>query len=603
MPVKNDPSEPFGSLVARNGSPPPLEGASGSVGGRAANGTEGVSRVDRASEDPFGTGPSGGEGLGGVQETSILSQEAPSGVPRDHPLNEESESRTSIGNASETSEGPISLGSSEYHPPPRPVAPLPGSNAASSNRRATLDVDAFTRLMVTGDTGAAPAGASQGDNHDENRPHQDTSSFETPERTRSQLPESRRTSTVGVKVPPPPPKPRHGRPLSHRVVSSGAQVSASFAPPKPTPPPRDRIEEKTNAWTSTTTTTTTTTPDRRLSSLSPDISPNSSEVILTPQESSDGSPRMRKPPTPPLARRASHVRRTASRTLDTSAVASASSASSSTSATGVAPSTAQAPDSRPDLRRSPASSPASTPPAYPKSSKPLPVPPSPRNASGFPPASVAHGGHDSSSIREESTAEEQDNKQSISHTTQALPQPQPSASNSSNVENATTRLPAITSPSSSAQSSPRTSISGPRVDLRSQTETQPRSSPRSKRVSMMMPAPPPPPPRRAGVSVSMRGSSDAHHSSPTTSRKSSQSSPANPTAVNQTQRPPLAPETTATTTTTMTPTTKPEPPESPLPHASHAADILADLSQLQQEVDACRGQYERETQAKAKQEG
>lgn len=560
MPVLENPAEPFGSLVARNGSPPPLDGASSNSDALITNATGGAHIIDRSGYDLFSAEPSGSEDHNDAQVTQTPSRESNDEGPRNLSQNKEAESGKSIEISSDMFESSISLPprSSESHPATRSESQLSTSGSGNS-RRATLDVDAFTRLILTGNPGTAPTETTQRNNQDENDRSQNQSSFEASQHTRSKSVESNtssttRPSTLGGKVPPPPPKPRHGRQVSHRVVSNGAQVPASSPLPRPTPSPRDKVEERISA--------STTTPYRRSNNTSPDASPNSSVLVLTPQESIDGSPRTKKPPTPPLARRTSHMRRSVSRT-------------SNSSVTGTLTGTPESVDSK----RSPASSQANTPPSFPISSKPLPVPPSPRNTSDFSTASTAHSGHDTSSVSMDSATEKQGDLQNGAHPIQAL-----SATNI-NPQNAV-HSPIHTS--SSPQPPARTrNVSGQglpqaEADLKSQADTR-RPSPRPNRASVMSHAPPPPPPpRRAGLNNHMRSSSDTHNSQ--TLRKSSQSSNTPPPAANQNQTTPV---------TTEAATTSSNPSVSPSPGASHAANVLADLTRLQQEVDAYRGQYER----------
>ncbi|KAK2741372.1 hypothetical protein FQN57_005656 [Myotisia sp. PD_48] len=182
------------------------------------------------------------------------------------------------------------------------------------NRR-TMDVDAFKRLLLTGDAGleftSAPATkgpdlqSASGDERRRSGIYMSDSHIESPRRIPSQDEKEKRSS----KQPPPPPKSRRGKPIQHTtqtdsavqktasILSSSPEATSGLTQANPTlrHPPRLSPPDSpahTNSWGPPT-------PDRRAAALS---EPTFKSII----------PLHKRAPTPPVARRHSQIKRSIS---------------------------------------------------------------------------------------------------------------------------------------------------------------------------------------------------------------------------------------------------------------------------------------------------
>ena len=198
----------------------------------------------------------------------------------------------SMSNASQPSLHRRSYSSNHANVPGPPAAGTPDSTRA---KRATLDVDAFKRLLMTGDAGDSGLGLSMRNAADGTLPSPARPTDGASSRYDENIAPVSQAS-AGEKRKPPPPKTRHGRLI--RSVDEGAlsaspaqssipsiSTSPSIHPERqPKPLPRTPSEVP---MTPTTTSA---------------VSSDSTQV------STNQSSQFRRPPTPPLARRHSQMK-------------------------------------------------------------------------------------------------------------------------------------------------------------------------------------------------------------------------------------------------------------------------------------------------------
>jgi hypothetical protein len=212
--------------------------------------------------------------------------------------------------------------------------------AAPGNNRASLDVESFKNLLMTGKPGPGPSGLSQQSTtipssvpsgpQFESSSSTDTSSisrqslFEQPQqihaespRTSFEMPESEEDESMGVvseakkgkKKPPPAPKHRHGKLVTQRQPQT---VSFdSFAASEPAIPPVTVTEDSSNANKPLPPTPIVSPPPLHVTTQDasqqrpPPVQQHSSESLL---RSDSTRSQKRAPPPVPLARRQSQLR-------------------------------------------------------------------------------------------------------------------------------------------------------------------------------------------------------------------------------------------------------------------------------------------------------
>ncbi|KAK2827792.1 hypothetical protein FQN49_007336 [Arthroderma sp. PD_2] len=179
---------------------------------------------------------------------------------------------------------------------------------AAKGKKATMDVDAFKRLLLTGDTGAENTKTSRdSDMLSPSKQHQHPYNLGTSvaaqenhgdqtQSAASSISSQQKPDKRPPKLPPPPPKTRRGK------------VIARNSEPTPTDVPIRSSEAPVSPQTSTHTTGYTKSPASSIHG-APPPSPLSRRIAAQSEPSPSSNTQHKRPPTPPLTRRHSQMKR------------------------------------------------------------------------------------------------------------------------------------------------------------------------------------------------------------------------------------------------------------------------------------------------------
>ncbi|KAF3479852.1 uncharacterized protein GIQ15_06828 [Arthroderma uncinatum] len=174
---------------------------------------------------------------------------------------------------------------------------------AAKRKRATMDVDTFKRLLLTGDTGTEDTNASRDlDIRSPSNQHplnigtavtMQENHGDQPRSAASSISSQQRSDKRPPKLPPPPPKTRRGKVIARSAEPTDSTMRPAGAPVSP--------------QTSTHTTSYTKSPASSIHGVPP-ASPISRRTAVQ-SEPSPSSMQHKRPPTPPLTRRHSQMKR------------------------------------------------------------------------------------------------------------------------------------------------------------------------------------------------------------------------------------------------------------------------------------------------------